>query len=141
MRDVRDIVAFRSRRFVPILPEACQVRPRTYGAELAFWLAGKLAGQGIVTSYPVMEEGSWVLAYRMQGGVCFRIMCTNIDGSDEHWRLSLKRHDVSAHPAAPSPDTVQALVNAIRFVLHAAVVKEDIDWRYDAPTLTTRSLR
>ena len=61
MTDIREVATFRSARFVPILPDACQLEPRIYGAELAFWLAGKLARQGVVTSYPVAGSppGCW----------------------------------------------------------------------------------
>lgn len=130
--DVREIAAFRSRRFVPILPEACQLEPGVHGAELAFWLAGKLAGQGVVTSYPVARDGCWILEYETQAGGDFELICTNIDGSDGYWRVALRRrNDGGFASGAASFGAAQALVNAIRFVLHAAVPKEEIEWRHD----------
>lgn len=127
MREVRDIAVFHSSRFKPILPDACQVGPRTYGAELAFWLAGKLAKQGVVTSYPVAADTGWMLSFAAAGGTVFQVLCANVDGSDTHWRLSLACD-------SPSLDAARDLVNAIRFVVHAAVPRADIDWRYrDAP--------
>ena len=59
MKAMREVARFRSRRFLPVLPEASQVEPGVYGAELAFWLAEKLARQGVVTRYPVAGEGCW----------------------------------------------------------------------------------
>ena len=129
---MRDIAAFRSGRFKPILPDTCQVNPRRYGAELAFWLAGKLAQQGVVTSYPVAEDWGWMLSFDAGQGVVFHILCGNIDGSDEHWGLSLGRKGTGWFGrAAASFEAAQPLVNAIRFVLHAAVPSQDIDWLYD----------
>jgi hypothetical protein len=122
MKEIRELAGFRSRRFSPILPEACQVKPRAYGAELAFWLAGKLARQGVVTSYPVAGRLGWTLE---SDGSC-SVLCANVDGSDEHWRIALACSD------GFSAEKARSLVNAIRFVLHAAVSSEDIDWRYDA---------
>jgi hypothetical protein len=121
MKEIRELALFRSRRFLPVLPDECQVNPRTYGAELAFWLAGKLARQGVVTSYPVATDAGW----RLESGHSFRVLCTNVAGSDEQWRIALARCDGTAHEEA------RGLVNAIRFVLHAAVPRADIDWHHD----------
>jgi hypothetical protein len=122
MKEIREVAGFRSRRFVPVLPDACQAGSRLYGAELAFWLAGKLARQGVVTSYPVAGRLGWTL----ESGGSLSVLCANVDGSDEHWRISLAcGHGFSYEKA-------QDLANAIRFVLHAAVPSGDIDWRYDA---------
>lgn len=51
-------VTFKSDLFKPFLPEEAQVNPNCYGAELAYWLAQKLAENGFVTSYysPPMES-------------------------------------------------------------------------------------
>jgi hypothetical protein len=42
-------VEFRSPLFTPFLSEDAQVNPGVYGAELAFWLAQRLAAIGIHT--------------------------------------------------------------------------------------------
>jgi hypothetical protein len=132
MKEIRDIAEFRSGRFKPILPDTCQVNPRRYGAELAFWLAGKLARQGVVTSYPVAQDWGWMLVFDAGDGVAFDVLCANIGDSDEHWSLGLARRGTGWFGrAAASFDAAQPLVNAIRFVLHAAVPTEDLDWRYD----------
>jgi len=123
MKAVRELVRFRSRRFAPVLPGACQLQPHTYGAELAFWLAGKLARQGVATSYPVAGEGCWLLRFETEAGAVFELRCVNVGGSDEHWRIAL-----AGEPGA-ALETAQPLVNALRFVLHAAVPRADLDWR------------
>lgn len=44
-----EFAQFRSGRFRPALPEVpevCQVNPRVYGAELAYWLGAALAARG-----------------------------------------------------------------------------------------------
>lgn len=125
MKAVREVATFRSRRFLPILPEASQLRPGVYGAELAFWLAGKLAQQGVVTRYPVAGDGCWLLEYEVEEGAAFQLRCVNAAGSDAGWRIAL----ASDNPA--SFGQARSLVNALRFVLHAGVPRADIDWRYD----------
>lgn len=125
MKAVRELARFRSRRFVPILPEACQLAPKTYGAELAFWLAGKLALQGIATGYPAPGERCWLLRWEPQAGAVFEVVCVNCEGSKEHWRVALVRDDGAG---GASFDAAQPLVNAIRFVLHAAVPRGEIAW-------------
>ena len=125
MKAVREVATFRSRRFLPILPEASQLRPGVYGAELAFWLAGKLAQQGVVTRYPVAGDGCWLLEYEVEEGAAFQLRCVNAAGSDAGWRIAL----ASDSPA--SFGQARSLVNALRFVLHAGVPRADIDWRYD----------
>lgn len=122
---MREVATFRSRRFVPVLPDASQVEPGVYGAELAFWLAGKLAQRGIVTRYPVAGQGCWVLEYAAEEGAAFRVMCANVAGSDVHWRIALGAEEPASFGQA------QPLVNALRFVLHAGVPRQDIDWRYE----------
>ena len=135
MKDIRDVAEFKSGRFLPILPDKCQVNPRTYGAELAFWLAGKLAQQGIVTSYPEPEDWCWMLEFEADERAFFQIICSNVEGSDQHWSISIARCGRGwFNRATPSFEKAQGLVNAIRFVLYAAVPPEDIDWHYaDAP--------
>ena len=125
MSAVREIARFRSPRFLPVLPEASQLAPGVYGAELAFWLAEKLARRGIATSYPRAGERCWVLEFQAEAGAAFRLRCANIDGSDQHWHLALE-----GAGAAPPFEAARPLVNAIRFVLYRAAPREAIAWRY-----------
>ena len=126
MSTVRELARFRSRRFAPLLPEACQLGPGSYGAELAFWLAGKLARHGVVTSYPARGEGGWLLGFTAADGTAFQVLCRNVDGSDEDWLLALV-------PCMPGHEAARPLLNAIRQVLHASVPKTDIAWLYEPP--------
>lgn len=137
MSELREIVTFRSRRFVPILPEACQVKPRIYGAELAYWLMEKLLRQGVVTGYPAAGEAGWLLSYATGTGASFQVLCANVDGSDGHWRLSLAcragHAGEQAYHGAEAGAEVKALLNAIRFVLYRAVRREEISWCWVLP--------
>lgn len=56
-------IEFSSTRFLPYLPESCQVNPGVYGFELATWLSRKLAEAGFSTSYPTNEDWGWYIEY------------------------------------------------------------------------------
>lgn len=56
-------ITFSSTRFLPYLPESCQVNPGVYGFELACWLSQALAKAGFATSYPVNEDWGWYIEY------------------------------------------------------------------------------
>lgn len=56
-------LTFTSARFLPVLPEDCQVNPGAYGFELAFWLAQALAQADLYTSYPLSEDWGWFIEY------------------------------------------------------------------------------
>ena len=56
-------IEFSSTRFLPYLPESCQVNPGVYGFELATWLSRKLAEAGFPTSYPTNEDWGWYIEY------------------------------------------------------------------------------
>ncbi len=67
-------IEFYSDRFLPYLPEACQVNPGAYGFELALWLSKTLMQAGIVTGYPVSEDWGWFIGYA-EGDAQFMIGC------------------------------------------------------------------
>ena len=67
-------IAFTTDRFLPSLPEDCQVNPGAYGFELALWLAQTLLRSGIVTSYPLGEDWGWFIEY-IEGEAEFMIGC------------------------------------------------------------------
>ncbi|NEX21816.1 hypothetical protein G3480_16115 [Thiorhodococcus mannitoliphagus] len=67
-------IEFTSPKFLPVLPEDCQVNPGAYGFELAWWLAQTLAKSGVVTSYPVGEDWGWLIEYH-EGDAEFMIGC------------------------------------------------------------------
>lgn len=91
MESVTDIATFRSARFSPALPEECQVNPRVYGAELAFWLGVALAHRGVATSYPESEDWGWYIEFADEAGAEFAVHCCNVDGAADRWILSLRR--------------------------------------------------
>jgi len=65
---------FASDRFLPYLPEACQVNPGAYGFELALWLSNALMQAGIATGYPMSEDWGWFIEY-VEGEAEFMIGC------------------------------------------------------------------
>ena len=67
-------IEFYSSRFLPYLPESCQVNPGVYGFELALWLSNALIPLDIVTSYPIGEDWGWFIEYR-EGEAKFMIGC------------------------------------------------------------------
>ncbi len=69
-------IEFYSARFLPYLPESCQVNPGAYGFELALWLSNALMQSGIVTSYPVGEDWGWFIEYS-EGEAEFMIGCSS----------------------------------------------------------------
>jgi hypothetical protein len=92
MNALRDIARFKSARFSPVLPEDCQLNPQVYGAELAYWLCTELARRGVATSYPNSEDWGWFIEYLPQSGSEFAVHCGNVDGAQDQWLLSLRRH-------------------------------------------------
>jgi hypothetical protein len=83
-------VEFDSVLFTPYLPDDSQVNPRVYGAELAFWLSGKLAECGVVTLYPNFEDWGWLLEYSAEADDEFWLCCGNRDGAPDKWQCFLK---------------------------------------------------
>jgi hypothetical protein len=67
-------IEFSSTRFLPYLPESCQVNPGAYGFELACWLSQALATAGFATSYPTNEDWGWYIEY-VEGEAAFLIGC------------------------------------------------------------------
>ena len=121
--DLIDLVELRTNKFAPFLPDDSRVNPGVYGAELAFWLAQKLAARGIVTSYPEYEDWGWYLDYASSDGSEFAIHCGNVDGKDDVWLLSLRRYTRKMFGRdKPSFNMAAALVKSIREVLVEAEI-------------------
>ncbi len=130
----RDIAAFRSVRFAPLLPEECQVNPGRYGAELAFWLCKGLGKKGIVTSYPEYEDWGWFLSYATEAGEEFALHCGNLDGSKDRWLISLRRYGRKLFGRdKPRYERASPLVDAVRALLESEESITELAWRYDDP--------
>ena len=82
-------VDFNSDLFKPFLPESSQVNPHVYGAELAYWLSRKLAGKGIITSYPEYEDWGWFIEYIVDENE-YWLCCSNFDEAGIEWRCFLR---------------------------------------------------
>lgn len=76
-------IEFTSEKFLPVLPEDCQVNPGAYGFELSLWLAQSLLRRGVVTSYPVSEDWGWLIEHTDSAETEFTIGCSSIAEVDE----------------------------------------------------------
>jgi hypothetical protein len=133
MEVVTDIARFRSERFAPALPEACQVNPHVYGAELAFWLGPALARKGVVTSYPMSEDWGWFIEWSDSSGAEFALHCLNVDDARDRWQLSLRRFGRKMFGRDKPPlSLAEPLVAAIREVLNEDGSIADVEWQFPA---------
>lgn len=131
MDTIRDIVEFQSDAFTPVLPEASQVNPGVYGAELAFWLSTELARRGVATTYPQSEDWGWFIEYFTDSGSEFSIHCGNIEASKDRWLLSLRRHARKMFGRDKPPyDEAAQLIAAIKEAVHCAAEPGNISWRW-----------
>ena len=131
MDTIRDIVEFKSSRFVPVLPEDCQVNPGVYGAELAFWLSQALAKAGVATSYPNNEDWGWFIEYFPASGSEFAVHCSNVEGAKDHWLLSLRRFPRKMFGRDKPPySEANALIHGIRSVVESVAPATDITWHW-----------
>ena len=97
-------IEFYSDRFLPYLPEACQVNPGAYGFELALWLSNALMRLDIVTSYPLGEDWGWFIEYG-EGEAEFMIGCD----SDAKAQTRTKFSGVICTQAAWAKPTAQII--------------------------------
>lgn len=133
MEAIRDLAEFRSPRFAPVLPEACQVNPGVYGAELAFWLCTRLyEDRGIATGYPGAEDWGWLLGWSTPGGDAFALHCGNVDGTRDRWLVSLRRFGRGLFGRdRPGFERAAALAGAVRELLEAEPSVTELAWRFD----------
>lgn len=110
-------IEFTSSKFVPVLPEDCQVNDGVYGFELAWWLARKLAARGIVTSYPIGEDWGWLIEHVDEErelettiGCSCLVEDKGIIGSSITWSVFLRPH--------------VSLIDRIRGISHQAHVEQ-----------------
>lgn len=127
-------VTFSSERFRPVLPEECQVNPGRYGAELAYWLCGALARNGVVTSYPNYEDWGWFLEYDGTDGDEYRLCCGNVDGVDDRWMCFLDPKGKGLFGSRKAPvEKAKPLLDALGRLLEADAGVSDIEWSDGAP--------
>jgi len=122
-------VEFESSLFRPFLPEKSQVNPHIYGAELAFWLARKLADHGVITSYPNYEDWGWFLEYQNDSGDEYWLCCGNREGTGHAWLcyLSPKAKSLFERKKA-DPEKALPLLQALREVLKETPEVHRIIW-------------
>ena len=115
-------VDFESKMFSPFLPDEAQANPRVYGAELAFWLAQKLAQRGTVTSYPRYEDWGWFIEYTTKDGYEYWLCCANRDDAQDKWRCYLepKAKSLFGRNKAPAEGALPMM-----FALRSVLTEED----------------
>lgn len=120
-------IEFTSTKFLPFLPEACQVNPGVYGFELALWLSQALARAHLPTSYPMSEDWGWFIEF-IDGDAEFMIGCTSQAASEEGyigqpivWQIFLKQHLSLKQrlKRVTAPDKATTLAQAILAALRA----------------------
>jgi hypothetical protein len=126
----RPKVIFKSPRFRPVLPDASQVNPGVYGAELAWWLCLQLAQAGVVTSYPIAEDWGWLVEYITAGGDEYWLGCGNVDGADDQWLCFLEPKAKGLFGRRKPPlEGAAPLLRALAGVLTAEPSVTDVQWQ------------
>ena len=129
---MQDAVTFSSIRFRPVLPEASQVNPGRYGAELAFWLCTRLAEEGVVTSYPNYEDWGWFIEYITPAGDEFWLCCGNVEGEHDRWHCFIQpKAKGILHRRMPPLETARPLQDALARILRTEGTVHDIEWSAD----------
>ena len=121
-------VTFSSKRFTPVLPEESQVNPGRYGAELAFWLCAKLAGEGVVTSYPEYEDWGWFVEYISPDGDEFWLACGNVDGTNDIWHCFLIPKKKGLFGRKPDNHRARPLLEALESILQSESTVHSVNW-------------
>ena len=137
MSTLRDIAQFSSAHVAPFLPDECQVNPKVYGAELAYWLCSELAKRGVNTSYPNHEDWGWFIEFLPESGSEFAIHCGNVDGARDTWLLSLRRHARKMFGRDKPPyEEALPVIGGIRAILEEAPHVHGLQWLYEAADAT-----
>lgn len=128
-------MAFSSVLFKPFLPDACQVNPQVYGAELAYWLARQLALKGVATSYPNCEDWGWFLEYITNAGDEYWLCCSNVCGEDGRWLCYLNPKAKKWFGLGKAKvENAQPLLVALKAVLVESAEISDIVWSQEQYT-------
>jgi hypothetical protein len=129
MQNLIDIAEFVSVKFEPILPEHCQVNPRVYGAELAYWLCPELAKSGIAASYPQNEDWGWYIEFITESGSEFAVHIGNVFGTKDRWLISLRRYGRKIFGRKkPSISEAESLLSGIKQILESEPSISDLKW-------------
>lgn len=122
-------VTFKSDLFKPFLPEEAQVNPNCYGAELAYWLAQKLAEHGVVTSYPISEDWGWFIEYITQDESEFWLCCGNAQGTENEWHIFLEAKRKGLFGRKKSKiDRAHKLLSTLKIILAKCEQIHEIKW-------------
>jgi hypothetical protein len=123
------VVHFESELFAPFLPEDCQVNPEAYGAELAMWMARKLAERGVYTSYPNFEDWGWFIEYVREPDDEFWLICVNRDGAKHLWTCALEAKGKSLFGRKKPPiERARPLLEAVEVILTAERAVKNVNW-------------
>lgn len=121
-------IEFSANRFLPVLPESCQVNPGAYGFELALWLAHRLMEKGMVTSYPQCEDWGWFIEHTDADETEMMIGCGSMADEGEghaqkaiNWSIFIKPHTslVERFKGVTHREKVQGIGDAIVELLRA----------------------
>jgi hypothetical protein len=105
-------IEFTSSDFLPLLPEACQGNPGAYGFELAWWLAQALAGQGVVTGYPLGEDWGWLIEYIDPSEAEFTIGCASMSNEGDGYRKAAIAWSIFVRPQLSLKDRINGVSHA-----------------------------
>ncbi|HEX6124443.1 MAG TPA: hypothetical protein VFZ23_03645 [Pyrinomonadaceae bacterium] len=108
------------------------MNPGRYGAELAYWLCGKLAEANFVTSYPNYEDWGWFLDYTTGSGEEFRLCCGNVDGGDDEWMCFLEPLSKGFFKGKADPALASGLMAALDQILQSTSEISNIEWSKEA---------
>lgn len=122
-------VTFTSSLFRPFLPEAAQVNPGCYGAELAWWLANQLALKQMITSYPDYEDWGWFLEYLVEGDA-YWVCCGNISGTEDQWQIFVEPQAKGVlRRKKPPIDKAAPVLKILNEILSGSSQIHDIKWQ------------
>jgi hypothetical protein len=86
----------------------------------------------VATSYPNSEDWGWFIEYLPQSGSEFAVHCGNVDGAQDQWLLSLRRHARKVFGRDKPPyEEAQPVVSGIRALLESTPDIQQLEWVYD----------
>jgi hypothetical protein len=130
---MKTCVNFKSDLFKPFLPEASQVNPGRYGAELAYWLTRKLSEKGVCTSYPEHEDWGWFIEFVTEEEDEYWLCCGNVDGTYKEWQIFIdpKPKGLFGRKKA-NVENARPLMSAVKTVLEECDQISEIEWHNES---------